>query len=131
MPQLMMDHVVDPAEILLDAVGDISGIELFNNQVLVAIYVRPEKSKAGLYLPEKNLDEDKFQGKIGLLLKAGPSAFVDENGQWFSGAIFTPKKDWLLFRPSDGWSIGINKVPCRIFDDISIKGKVPYPDYVW
>jgi len=131
MPHMLMQHEIDPREALLASLGDISKIELFNNQVLVAIYVRPEKTKSGLYIPESNRDEDRFQSKIGLLLKAGPQAFHDPEGKWFDGQVFTEKEDWLIVRPSDGWALQINKVNCRIFDDISVRGRVPSPDYIW
>jgi len=131
MPQMMMKHEEDPADTLLKSIGDLSGVELFNNQVLVAIYMRPEKTSSGLYLPEKNRDEDRYQSKIGLLIKKGDQAFVDPEKEWFSGADFSIGRDWLLFRPSDGWSVTINKMPCRIFDDISIKGRVLHPDFIW
>lgn len=129
MPQMMMDHEGDPRQKLLKEVGDISDIELFHNQVLLAVYLRPQKTKSGLYLTDKHVDEDRFQSKVGLLIKAGPQAF-EQDGSWFSGLSFNDN-DWLVFRPSDGWSITINNVLCRIFDDINIRGRVPHPDAVW
>ena len=69
MPQMAMAHEVDPKEELLTKVGDISGIDVFNNAVLVAIYVRPTKTKSGLYLTDKYTDEDRIQGKAGLVVQ--------------------------------------------------------------
>jgi co-chaperonin GroES (HSP10) len=109
--------------------GDLSEIELFHNQVLLAVYIRPQKTKSGLYLTDKHTDEDRFQSKVGLLVKSGPQAF-EQDGNWFSGVDFKDH-DWLVFRPSDGWSITVNGVLCRIFDDINIRGRVPHPDAVW
>ena len=83
MTNLIMDHEGDPKQKLIDALGDLSEIELFNNKILVAVYIRPEKTKSGLYLSDKYRDEDRFQGKVGLLVGAGPDAFADENGAWF------------------------------------------------
>ena len=129
MPQMMMDHDGDPRKKLLDELGDISEVELFHNQVLLAVYLRPQKTKSGLYLTDKHVDEDRFQSKVGLLVKTGPQAF-EQDGNWFSGLNFS-QLDWLVFRPSDGWSITVNGVLCRIFDDINIRGRVPHPDAVW
>ena len=67
MPAMIMDHDVDPKEKLLSELGDLSQVEIFNNQVLVAVYIRPNKTKSGLYLSDKTTDEDRYQGKVGLL----------------------------------------------------------------
>jgi len=124
-----MSHDKDPKETLLDQIGDISDIELFHNQVLLAVYLRPEKTKSGLILTADHLDEDRYQSKVGLLIKRGPLAF-EQDGNWFTGMTFQDH-EWLIFRPSDGWSITVNGVLCRIFDDISIKGRAPHPDSVY
>lgn len=129
MPHMIMSHDEDPKNKLLDELGDLSEIELFHNQVLLAVYIRPQKTKSGLYLTDKHTDEDRFQSKVGLLVKSGPQAF-EQDGNWFSGVDFKDH-DWLVFRPSDGWSITVNGVLCRIFDDINIRGRVPHPDAVW
>jgi hypothetical protein len=124
-----MSHEKDPKEALLEQIGDISEIELFHNQVLLAVYLRPEKTKSGLILTADHLDEDRYQSKVGLLIKRGPLAF-EQDGNWFTGMTFQDH-EWLIFRPSDGWSITVNGVLCRIFDDISIKGRAPHPDSVY
>ena len=48
MPAVAMLHEVDPKQAILDRVGDLSGVELFGSDMLVAIYKRPEKTKSGL-----------------------------------------------------------------------------------
>jgi co-chaperonin GroES (HSP10) len=123
-----MQHEVDPAEALLESLGDLSGIELFHNQVLVAVYQRPEKTKSGLFLAAATRDEDKYQSKIGLVIMKGPKAFVDAEGWTFEDINLG---DWVVFRPSDGWNTGVNGVLCRILVDTSIKGRVAHPDLVW
>ena len=129
MPHMMMAHEQDPRAKLRTELGVLSGVELFHNQVLLAVYIRPQKTKSGLYLTDAHTDEDRFQSKVGLLVKKGPMAF-EQDGNWFTGLEFQ-EDDWLVFRPSDGWSITVNGVLCRIFDDINIKGRVPHPDAVW
>jgi co-chaperonin GroES (HSP10) len=124
-----MSHELDPKLKLIEELGDISQVELFHNQVLLAVYLRPEKTKSGLILTSNHLDEDRYQSKVGLLVKRGPLAF-EQDGSWFQGMTFNDH-DWLIFRPSDGWSITVNGVLCRIFDDISIKGRAPHPDSVY
>lgn len=130
MPFMIMSHEVDPKQKLLEELGDISPFEIFNNQILVAVYIRPIKTKSGLYLPDQSREEDKVQGKVGLVVKKGPAAFVDETSEWFKD-ISVELHDWVVFRPSDGWSITVNNVLCRIIDDTAIRGKVDMPDRVW
>ena len=130
MPQMAMKHDVDPRQDLLKQIGDLKDIELFNNQVLCAIYVRPEKTLGGIIIPEQNRAEDKIQGKVVLVVRKGPTAFVDDTDKWFSD-IDVKLNDWVVFRASDGWSITVNKVLCRIVDDTDVRGRVAHPDQVW
>jgi co-chaperonin GroES (HSP10) len=130
MPFMLMNHEVDPAKVILDEIGDTSKVEVFNNQLLVAVYIRPEKTKSGLLLPGQTRDEDKFQSKVGLVLKKGPSAFQDTSGEWFQD-IDIDVNEWIIMRSSDGWSITVNGVLCRMIDDMNVRGRVDHPDRVW
>jgi len=130
MVNIAMAHEKDPRETLMKEVGDLSGVEIFNMQVLVAVYIRPEKTKSGLFLSDKTRDEDRFQSKVGLIVKKGPSAFVDDEGKWFSG-LDIKEGDWIVFRPSDGWNVTVNGTLCRMLDDMSIRGRISHPDQVW
>ena len=130
MPFMVMEHSTDPKQDLKKEVGNVDSVEVFNNQVLVAVYMRPEKTKSGIYLTSGTRDEDKIQGKVGLVLKKGPQAFVDPSNNWFEG-IDISLDDWVFFRPSDGWSVTINNVVCRMLDDTNIRGRIQAPDQVW
>jgi len=129
MPAMLMMHEKDPAEMLRQEVGDLTNVEIFNNQALVAVYIRPQKTKSGIILTDKTTDEDRHQSKIGLVLKKGASAFEDD-GKWFKGVTIN-EGDWIIFRPSDGWQITVNGKLCRILDDISVRGRVDHPDRIW
>jgi len=130
MPFMIMEHEEDPRKKILEEIGDISNVDVFNTQVLVAVYIRPQRTKSGLYLTDKTTDEDRYQSKVGLVLKKGPSAFVDEKDQWFKN-VNVDVGDWIVHRASDGWSVTVNNVLCRMLEDTSIKGKVDHPDRVW
>jgi co-chaperonin GroES (HSP10) len=130
MPFMTMQHETDPAEAIRTEMGDISSVEVFNNQVLVAVYIRPQKTKSGIILTNQTTDEDRYQSKVGLVVKMGSQAFKDNSGQWFSG-LKIKEGDWIVFRPSDGWSITVNNVLCRMIDDVNIKGRIDQPDRVW
>lgn len=130
MPAMKMYHEKDPRELLMEQVGDLSGFELFNNQVLVALYLRPKITKSGIHLTDKTVDEDIYQSKVGLVLKKGPAAFNDSEGQWFEN-VNIEQGDWLVSRASDGWTITINSVPCKILHDVNVRGRIADVDQVW
>ena len=130
MPPMKMTHVVDPKVDIFESVGDIKDFEMFNNQLLVAIYVRPQRTASGIFLTDNTVDEDKFQGKVGLVVKLGPDAFEDETGKWFKDVKINIG-DWVVFRPSDGWAISVNGKSCRILDDVAVRGRIQAPDMVW
>lgn len=130
MPYMVMEHEDDPAKPLLEQAGDLSSVEVFNNQLLVAVYVRPQKTKSGIILTDKTTDEDRYQSKVGLVLKKGPSAFNDNTGEWFNGVEIN-EGDWIVFRPSDGWSVTVNGQLCRMIDDVNVRGRIDQPDRVW
>ena len=130
MPYMVMEHEDDPAKPLLEQAGDLSSVEVFNNQLLVAVYVRPQKTKSGIILTDKTTDEDRYQSKVGLVLKKGSSAFNDNTGEWFNGVEIN-EGDWIVFRPSDGWSVTVNGQLCRMIDDVNVRGRIDHPDRVW
>lgn len=130
MPYMTMQHEADPAVSLKTELGDISSVEVFNNQMLVAVYIRPQKTKSGIILTSQTTDEDRYQSKVGLVVKKGPKAFEDKSGEWFSG-IKIHEDDWVVFRPSDGWSITVNGVLCRMIEDVNVKARIDHPDRVW
>lgn len=138
MPLMMMKHDQDPAQDLMEQVGDLSEIDIFHNQVMVAVYIRPEKTASGIILTTKTREEDRYQGKVGLIVKKGPTAF-EPDGKWFTEDQKFEIGDWVFFRPSDTWQMTVkNKrqgatehVLCRLMDDIAIRGKITDPDLAW
>lgn len=138
MPAVAMLHEIDPRVAINNRVGDISEIEVFGNDVLVAIYKRPTKTKSGIILTDNTLGEDVHQGKVGLVLKMGPTAYLDEDGNKFRDI---KEGDWVVFRPSDGWRVTLNTlqgtyskddtVDCRIVSDISVRSRVQDPDSIY
>lgn len=138
MPAVAMLHEVDPKQAILDRVGDLSGVELFGSDMLVAIYKRPEKTKSGIILTDTTRKEDVHQGKVGLVVKMGPFCYIDEEGNKFRDISVG---DWIVFRPSDGWQITLNTlqksisredvVDCRIVGDANVRMRVMDPDYIY
>jgi len=121
---MVMQHNEDPKNEIWKAVGDLSDFQLFGNEVLVAIYIRPQKTSSGIFLTDNYRDEDKWQGKIGLVLKKGGTSLVESTDM-------VDVNDWVLFRPSDGWGLTVNGVMCRLLDDRVIRGRPLKPDTIY
>lgn len=120
----------DAKEGVLKAVGDISDIEVFHNQVLLGTYVRPEKTRGGIILTNSTLKEDEYQGKVFLVLKVGPTAFQSDDEVDFAGQSIK-EGDWVVVRPGDAWQMNINGTPCRIASDRAIRMRVVNPEVVF
>jgi co-chaperonin GroES (HSP10) len=130
MPSRTMVHVKDPAEEILEKVGDLSGFEVMHNDVLIGIYLRPEKTKSGIIITDKTRQEDEYQGKAGLVLKKGPLAFVSDENFDFKGQN-VEVGDWISIWVMDGRKIMIRDVLCRMVEDRHIRLKIPAPDLVY
>lgn len=124
---MRMHHDVDPATELLAKIGDLKGFEVLNSYVLYAIYERPLITKGGIHITQTSAAEDEYQGKAGLVLKIGPIVNVDATER---GTELKPGM-WIAVRPSDGWSIKVNGVLCRMINEKSIHMTIPAPDAVW
>lgn len=127
---LKMAHARDPREDIHDKLGKrIANIKVMGARVLVGTYVRPEKTAGGIILTDKSRDEDKYQGKVGLVLKMGPLAFTEDDTHKFPDK---PKVgDWVLFRVGDTWPLLIGDQDCRFVDDVAVQSIVPGPDMVY
>lgn len=135
MPITKSVHDSDPRKELLDRVGNIDELEVFHNQVLVAVYQRPSEIKTAsgmvLHLPDSVRKEDDYQGKVGLVLKTGPLAFVGSDPDVFAGQS-VKQGDWIAFRVSDGWSLMLkNGILCRMLHDVDLRLRIPTPDYAF
>ena len=131
MPLMRMVHDRDPADEVRDRIGSLDGIQVTRAQVLVGIYERPTTTKGGVIIPGQVQAEDKFQGKVGLILALGPDAYVDDAKVQFS---VKPKVgQWVVFKVSDGWPLRINdeKANCRLLDDVDVRLVTDEPDRVF
>ena len=128
---------------ILDRIGDLSHVEIAQNEVLLAIYMRGEKTSGGIILPQNNLKEDRYQGKVALVLKIGSACqFIrtdEKTGRTYGLDI--KLHDWVVVRPSDTWTLDVNSdpkackledfVPCRLAYDDSIRMRVTKPGVIW
>jgi hypothetical protein len=137
------DNYFDTKQQIIDKVGDLSGYDVANNEVLVAIYLRPEKTAGGIILTANNLKEDLYQAKAHLVLKIGSACrFVrtdEKTGITYGVPIAL--HDWVVIKPSDAWALDVNTrpdvmdrkdfVPCRMVFDDQIRAKIAHPSMVW
>lgn len=127
---LLMDHKVDPKQELLREVEPfLDDIDVLGAYLLVAIYKRPEKTASGIYMPGKARAEDEFQGKVGLVLKAGPTAFMEDETHHFTEAPVVG--DWVLFNVGDTFGFELGERRCRFVEDVNVKAILKRPDIVW
>jgi co-chaperonin GroES (HSP10) len=119
----------DPKKTILDLLGDLSGIEILGEMVLVATYIRPEKTAGGIIRPTSNTQEDVWQGKVGLVVKLGTDAFIDpETGIAFEESVTVG--DWCVYKIGDGWSMNVRGVGCRLVRDTGIRMRVEDPNII-
>jgi len=123
----------DPKKAILEFVGDLSGVHLMADMVLLGTNIRKERTDGGVYLPDQNVQEDVWQGKVGLILKLGPDAFEDTPDYTFNfGDGGKPKVgDWVVFKVGDAWSLNVKDYPCRYIRDVGIKMKVDDPGVIF
>ena len=138
-PSIAFDPGEDFRKTVYERIGHlIDDVEIFHSQILVAKFMRTKHS-ANIIATANSEREDRYQGKVGLVLKVGPGAFQDNpgTGDYFHGVSVKPG-DWVHYRYSDGADFNIrpsgsdaNKVECRLLEDSSIKGRLSRPDLIW
>jgi hypothetical protein len=128
---------------ILAKIGDVSGFEIAQNEVLLAIYQRPEMTSGGIIQVPQTLKEDIYQGKVGFVLKIGEHCQFDRVDPYTNVRTGIPISlhDWVVVRPSDTWALDINMrsdtlsrndfVPCRLVKDKDIRAKISHPGSVW
>lgn len=135
MPHMEMVHDTDPRKEIYDTIGmkklgTIPGFQVHGNRIIVGVYKRPEKTKSGLIITQQTRTEDEHQGKAGLVLAMGHSAFKSDSHFNFGPDKVEPG-DWVSLWVNDGRKIVINGQLCRIVRDQDIIVKIPAPDSVF
>lgn len=117
-------------DIVMRQLGDLTGYTVLGTDVLVATYIKPRKTAGGIIIPDKGAEEDRYQGKIGLVIKLGEAAFQFDGQYAYKGTI--PKAgDFVAFHTSDTREIGILGFSCRTVDSQLVRMIVPDPDAIF
>ena len=117
-------------QLIFDMLGDyLTGekpLRLAGNRVMVATYVRPQKSAGGILFTDKRRDGNRFEGKVGLVIAIGTTAFRYDGAYPWEG--WKPEiGDWVYYRASDAVERGFRDVWCRTIEDHLIEGSPPSP----
>jgi hypothetical protein len=128
---------------ILDKLGDLSHVKIAQNEFLMAVYVRSNRSPGGLYLTDKTVKEDVYQGKVGLVVKIGEACRferVDPKTDVTYG-VSVKLYDWVVVKPSDTWALDVNADPeamkredfvtCRLAYDDMVRMVIDTPNMVW
>jgi hypothetical protein len=126
----MLGDSSDQRATMRTLVGDLSGVKVMGNRVLVGIYIEPSK-KGNLWLGKETLKESVYQGTVGMVLKMGPQAFKDDpdNKISFHGETVSDG-DYVAFRAGDAKRCQINGLDCRFVEDVLIDMVVADPNCV-
>lgn len=96
-----------PAELkaeIIAAVGNLDHIELWGEEVLVAPFIQPGKTKGGIITGVRQQTEDKWQSKSFLILKLGVKAQKIADG----GSTYAPKVgDWCFGFPQEADHVSV------------------------
>lgn len=140
-------------KLMLQALGDLTDIDIFGSRVLCGVFCRPNITSGGIYLTTKEIKEDWWQHKVVLVLKCGPDAFKGDDGYLqarFGDRPVPQEGDWLFARPEAGIQINLmgeggsrpkgrdgrgqvmdifewDGWPCRIIDHEEFEGRLPRP----
>lgn len=131
---LLMAHEVDPKTRIYDTMGAfVDEVTVMGAQLVVGVYMRPEKTRSGIILSADTRSEDRYQGKVGLVLKKGPLAFVEDDRHSFGER--TPQVgDWIMFRVGDTFAFHLGGSNddnlARIVEDVDVKAILARPDIV-
>ena len=124
-------NAVNPKKAILDIVGDLSGVHVPRNLVLLGTYFRPQKTAGGIIRPDSNVEEDMWQGKCGLVLKLGTEAFKDSDDYTFAPEDKYQVGDWVTYFVNEARSIQIKGYPCRTVRDSGLELKVIDPNIIF
>ena len=122
----------DPREVIMRRLADVLDHlpPLNASRVLVVTAPTPIKRSSILHTQgsrDKKVDEARFQGKVGLIIKVGPTAFrYDPRYPRYSWE--GPKQgvgDWVFYRTSDSSEVGLG-----VSDGIAISGRIIWDDNI-
>jgi co-chaperonin GroES (HSP10) len=97
-------------------------------RILVLPHRGKGKTKGGVILSDKTVEETQIATNVGLVLAIGPDAYNDKdrfpNGPWCK------EKDWVIFARYAGSRLNIEGGELRILNDDEILGTTDDPESI-
>ena len=97
-------------------------------RILVLPHRGQGKTKGGVLLSDKTVEETQIATNVGLVLSVGPDAYNDKerfpNGPWCK------EKDWVIFARYAGSRLNIEGGELRILNDDEILGTTDDPENI-
>ena len=128
------DRVLDPtlaSKEIIDRLPQPTGW-----RVLIAPFNPPKKSKGGILLNQKTLEEDAIQTNVGYVLRMGPLAYADK--ERYPTGPWGEEKQWVIFARYAGSRFRLNDEKraafgseVRILNDDEILGTILDPDDIY
>ena len=128
------DRVLDPTLVskeIIDRLPQPTGW-----RVLIAPFNPPKKSKGGILLNQKTLEEDAIQTNVGYVLRMGPLAYADK--ERYPTGPWCEEKQWVIFARYAGSRFRLNDEKraafgseVRILNDDEILGTIIDPDDIY
>ena len=128
------DRVLDPtlaSKEIIDRLPQPTGW-----RVLIAPFNPPKKSKGGILLNQKTLEEDVIQTNVGYVLRMGPLAYADK--ERYPTGPWCEEKQWVIFARYAGSRFRLNDEKraafgseVRILNDDEILGTILDPDDIY
>ena len=128
------DRVLDPtlaSKEIIDRLPQPTGW-----RVLIAPFNPPKKSKGGILLNQKTLEEDAIQTNVGYVLRMGPLAYADK--ERYPTGPGCEERQWVIFARYAGSRFRLNDEKraafgseVRILNDDEILGTILDPDDIY
>jgi hypothetical protein len=137
-------HTDNPKDVIWDDVKDLlDGFQPMGARILVVVYERGKqkdkedaRTAGGIIVPDVRtgvLGEDKWQGRVGLLVAKGPLAFQDDDNHHWGDKL--PKLfDWVMFETNNTSPFDLpGGRRARFVQDIYVEAIVPDEtfDAIW
>ena len=97
-------------------------------RILVLPHRGKGKTKGGVILSDKTVEESQIATNVGLAMTVGPDAYNDKDR--FPNGAWCKKKDWVIFARYAGSRLNIEGGELRLLNDDEILGVVDDPESI-
>lgn len=121
---VQQQSIVDDETSSIDTEVDISGFNITGWNLLVQPITVEEKTKGGIFLPDKYKDDASYLSNICRVLMVGPTAYTQEK---FQGETWCKEGDFVLVPKLVGQKLKLRGVPVTIVACDRVIAKVDDP----